>query len=145
MKLSEHFSLEEMLRSESAIRHDIPNVPENDEIIINLKLLCENSLEPLRAMIGKSIHVLSGYRNLEVNKLVGGAKTSQHLKGQAVDFVIPGMNLKSLFEFTKRNIIFDQLIYEFDSWIHISYSNKGNRKQSLIATKEKNKTVYKSV
>ena len=142
MKLSEHFTLEELTFSETGTRHNIPNVPDEEQKN-NLKWLTSFVLEPLRQQLARPVIVVSGFRNKQINKLVKGAKNSQHTLGQAADIKVPGMPLKQVFDFIQRNIPFDQLIYEFDSWIHISYAKHSNRSEVLIATKENGKTVYR--
>ena len=95
-------------------------------------------LQPLRDKIKKPIIITSGFRCKEVNKLVGGATdargnpTSQHCKGQAADFVISGMSVNSIIEFIKKSgIEYDQLINEYDRWVHVSFVKGKNRKQSF--------------
>lgn len=131
-KLSEHFTLEEMIRSELAARWDMDNTPGPTEIA-NLKRLCIDVLEPVRAIWKKPIAPSSGYRSFEVNRLAGGAKTSQHLTGCACDFVIAGIPLKTIMnKIIASNIPFDQLIFEYGQWIHIStVSKKGNKPRRM--------------
>jgi hypothetical protein len=94
-------------------------------------LLCEKVLQPLRDKYGKSIHVNSAFRSVLVNKAVKGAKTSQHLKGQAVDIDNGREENIKLFNILKT-MEFDQLLNEHDfSWVHCSYVPNGNRHQIL--------------
>jgi uncharacterized protein YcbK (DUF882 family) len=93
-------------------------------------------LQPLREKVGKAINITSGFRNSQVNKLVGGAvdekgqPKSQHCKGQAADFTIKGMSVQAAIEFIKKSgIEYDQLINEYDKWVHISFVKGKNRKQ----------------
>lgn len=148
MKLSEHFTLEEMTFSQTAIRKGIDNTP--DAVVIrNLTNLCEYILEPIRKGLGKPIHVSSGYRCKELNKAIGGATNppSQHVQGRAADISVQGMSTEDLYDWIKHSgIIFDQLIEEFGAWVHISYAVNA-RMERLIARHEKlsngrNKTVY---
>jgi len=140
MKLSEHFTLEELIYSETAIRKDLDNTPSED-IKQNLILLCEKVLEPLRTIINIPIKINSGYRSIEVNKEVGGVSTSQHCKGEAADTVAIGIPVKDYYTKVKqlvkdKQLIIDQCIYEYESWVHISYKSKGtNRNQFLIKSK----------
>ena len=90
IRLSTHFSLKEFTRSQTAERKGIKNKP-NDEEIENLKLLCEKILEPVREHYGIPFTPSSGFRSFELNNAIGGANKSQHMKGQAVDFEIPGV------------------------------------------------------
>lgn len=124
MKLTEHFTLEEL----TATSKKIKNIPTEKEISA-LKKLCENVLEPLRVMYGGAIVVNSGFRSPELNSAIGGSKTSQHVKGEAAD--LDCNNNRLLFELIKNNFEFDQLINEKNySWIHVSFSDK-NRNQCL--------------
>jgi hypothetical protein len=138
-KLSANFTLHELLASQTATRKNITeqfNPPE--EIIENLKFLCKNLLEKLREINdNKPLILSSGYRCPRLNKAVGGAKTSQHLLGQAAD-VDFGSKLanKQFFESIKKSDLdFDQLLNEFGfSWVHISMKKAGNRRQVLNIT-----------
>lgn len=142
MKLSEHFDLEEMTRSDYAIRNGLDNTP-SPEVIGNLTSLCRKSLEEVRVLVAKPITILSGYRSEIVNQGIGGADSSQHTKGQAADIVVSGMSTEELFDICKTFAIFDQLINEFGGqWVHISYSEEHNRKQVLWAVKENGKTKH---
>lgn len=84
MQLTEHFTLEEMTRSETAKRHGFRNVPNPDELY-NLRVLCEKVLEPARTKLCRPLVVTSGFRTKAVNELVGGVANSYHLNGQAAD------------------------------------------------------------
>lgn len=136
MKLSEHFKLSEMLVSSKAANHKpqpIPNIPLKCHITALQNLACR-ALEPLRQHLGLPIHVNSGYRCEQVNALVGGAKTSQHLKGEAADITILAKHrpfahgsdeqaVLLLFSYAKQYADFDQLIIEHSGkswWLHIS-------------------------
>lgn len=147
MQLSKNLSLAEMIRSESAKRNGINNMP-TEEHLANMKKLAINVFQPIREHFNVPIHISSGYRSLELNKAIKGSKTSQHVLGQAVDIDVDvssnGINNKMIFEFIKNNIDFDQLINEFNySWVHVSYNPNGKqRKQILDATKSNGKTVY---
>ena len=112
------------------------------EIIFNLKILCENCLEPLREKLGKPLYISSGYRCKQLNTLIGGSKTSSHMVGQAADIKVKGIDTEFLFnEIIGSDIKFDQLIQEFDSWVHISCTTK-NRNQIMRAIIENGKTKY---
>lgn len=134
--LTTHFTLEEMLTSQTAIRFRYDeqfNPPAN--VISSLIALCENILEPLRRALKKPIRVSSGYRCPRVNAKIGGAKKSQHLDGEAADIQVMSMEVEELFQFIKASDLpFDQLIQEFDSWIHISFGPR-SRREILRATK----------
>jgi len=143
MKLSLNFNLEEFTNSETAIRKGINNKP-SEEIVLNLQLLCLNVLEPIEKLINKQIIISSGYRSKELNSEIGGAKNSQHVEGKAADIKVKDISTEDLFQIIiKSEIEYDQIIQEFDRWIHISYNKGKNRKQKLRATKDQNnKTIY---
>lgn len=132
MKLSQNFSLEEMTASAIARQRGIPNVP-NAEQIANLSLLCRKILQPIRDKVNIPVNVTSGFRCEALNKIVGGAKTSRHLRGEAADII--AKDNKQLWEIIigmirDGEIKVGQLIDEKNlSWIHISlpYENKENQ------------------
>lgn len=141
MKLSPHFSLAEMTKSQAAERKDIDNTPGPEEIE-NLKDLCSNLLEYIRLHFNKPITVNSGYRSKKVNSIIGGSKKSQHMTGQAADIEISGISNLDLAHWVSKNADFDQLILEFHTvgiadsgWVHVSWNSKGNRKQILTIDK----------
>jgi hypothetical protein len=145
MKISKHLELSELIRSESAKRLGISNMPPKDHIE-NLKLLAENIFEPIREHFKVPIRISSGYRSQALNAAIPNSSLkSQHSLGQAIDIDMDGTTIKNsdIFEFIKT-LPFDQLINEFNfAWVHVSYSPK-HRKQILHATKLNGKTIYKS-
>ncbi len=150
MQLSKNFSLAEMTKSETALRHDMDNTPGEAEIA-NLKTLCEKVLQPVRDHFAKGVKVNSGYRHPEVNAKVGGSKTSDHCKGQAADIEIPGVPNHELAQWISNNLEFTQVILEFytqgvpdSGWVHVSYDPANLKKQELTAVKQNGKTVYLS-
>jgi zinc D-Ala-D-Ala carboxypeptidase len=147
MKLSKNFSLAELTKSETAIRRDIDNTP-SDEVVSNLTTLCNMVLQKVRDSHGV-VTVTSGYRSPELNKAIGGSTTSDHCKGLAVDFEVPGLDNKQLALWIEDNLIFKQLILEFynegepnSGWVHCSFEEGNNNNQVLTATKDGKKTVY---
>tara|TARA_Y100001938_G_scaffold143057_1_gene215248 strand:- start:4962 stop:5444 length:483 start_codon:yes stop_codon:yes gene_type:complete len=156
MKLSNSFTLSEMLRSNTASRLGIDEqFNPSKEVIDNLTRLCRKVLQPIRDSLEMPVRVTSGYRCEELNKSIGGSSKSQHVKGEAVDIELwirgkekNAILLDEIINLSFRGEIeFDQLIIEYPvndvpKWIHISYSDK-NRNQVLIAEKVKGKTVYK--
>jgi hypothetical protein len=148
MNLTANFTLAEMTKSETALRHDMDNTPGEAEIA-NLKALAENVLQPVRDHFGKGVKVNSGFRHPEVNAKVGGSKTSDHCQGQAADIEIPGVANADLAQWIVDNLEFRQVILEFytpgipdSGWVHVSYVEGDNKKQVLTATKKDGKTVY---
>lgn len=145
-QLTPHFTLEEMTRSDYAIRQGISNAPESDSIVTNLTWLCAMILEPVRIALDKPITILSGYRSEIVNRGIGGAikPISQHTKGEAADIIVHGMTVTDLYDFIKTSgLAYDQIIHEFNAWVHVSYKHGGGRKSNLIAVKgEQRQTVY---
>ena len=135
MNLSKNFTLEELYASSVAKQHNVQNVPDK-QTISNLGCLVQNLLQPLRDKLRRPIIVTSGYRCPELNRLVGGAKNSQHVLGQAVDIQVSGMSPRTLAEFvTRSGLTFDQMIVEEvgnTSWLHLSYTRKFNRKERLL-------------
>lgn len=144
-KLTEHFTLEEMCASQTAVRcgYDEQFTPA-DSIKENLAALCTNLLEPLRVKLNASVHVSSGYRCERVNSAIGGVDTSQHCKGQAADTTAQGLSVEEWYQFIKSSgLVYDQLIQEFDHWAHISFTEVGkNRMECLRAIKVDGKTKY---
>ena len=149
MKLSPNFSLAEMIKSDTALRLDMENEPDDDHIS-NMQALAENVLQKVRDHFGKGVKVNSGFRHPDVNAKVGGSKTSDHCKGMAADIEIPGIANADLAEWIVDNCEFRQVILEFytpgipdSGWVHVSYNPDDNKKQVLTAMKENGKTVYK--
>lgn len=130
-----NFSMSELIYSETAILKNINNMPDINSLdnLLELIIFC---LQPIRDKIGKPMIITSGYRCPEVNKLVKGAVNSQHLKGQAADFIIKGMTPQQIvFKIATMGIEFDQCIEEHSKnahWVHISYVKGKNRKQTLV-------------
>ena len=138
MQLSKHFQLKEFTKSQIAARSGFKNLPSAGDIK-NLENLCYEILEPVRAKFDKPVTITSGYRSLETNRKLGSSDSSQHTKGQAVDFEIAGVTNIEIAYWLTINVDFDQCILEFyrpndgqAGWVHVSYNEKGaNRKQDL--------------
>jgi len=151
MKLSEHFTLTELTRSQVAARLGIDNTPTSD-VVEQLKLMCELVLEPIRTAIGRPIVVTSGYRSRELNRRIGGAQLSDHIKGTAADIECPGVpNWELAKAIAASEIGFWQLILEHSDyvtpesgWVHVSMNTGGFHRQLLRAEREPGKTVYRS-
>jgi len=150
MKLTNNFSLSEMIKSQTAERKGINNNP-NEDNIENLQRLCEHILQPVRDHYGKVVSVSSGFRSPELCVAIGSSINSQHASGQAADFEIYGVSNKELADYIADNLDFDQLILEFwkpeepnSGWVHCSYKGAdSNRKEYLRAVRgSTGKTSY---
>ena len=136
MNLSPHFTIEEMIKSQTALRLGLDNSPGPEELEA-LVDLCEFGLEPIRNHYQRPVIVGSGFRAPAVNKAIGSRRTSQHTKGQAADIEIPGLDNLELYYWAAANLDFDQLILEYYSgepssgWVHVSYVGSENRGQTL--------------
>jgi NADH dehydrogenase FAD-containing subunit len=148
MNISKHITLTEATKSNTATRLGINNTP-NEATIETMKLTAEKVFEPLREILG-AIRVSSFYRSPDLNRAIGGSKSSQHCKGEAIDIDMDGTTVtnKQVFDFIKDNVNFDQLIWEFGTdanpdWVHVSYESTGKqRKQILKAVKVGGATKY---
>ena len=151
MKLSKNFSLEELIRSSTAMKIGIDNIP-NDEHLKNLQVVVDEIAQPLRDHFGKPVRINSGYRSPALNDAIGGSKKSQHSKGEAIDLEIDGVSNMEVADWITENCDYDQVILEFynpaegpnSGWVHASCKAdlSQNRKRNLIALKDGNKTVY---
>jgi hypothetical protein len=149
MQLSKNLSLAEVTRSETAKRRGVSNMP-TEAHIANFKLLAEKVFQPIREHFGVPIHISSGYRSAALNKAIGGAASSQHCSGEAIDIDMDGTSITNaqIFNYIKDNLEFDQLIWEFGTdknpdWVHVSYESTGKqRKQMLKAVKTSTGTKY---
>ena len=135
-QLTEHFNLREFVISAAAVRRGIDNTPPADAVG-RLEVLCREVLEPLRRRFGV-IRITSGYRCPQVNKLVGGVPTSQHVRGEAADISLGSLEVgRKMYDYIRDNLDFDQLIFERKRktgarWLHVSYrSDGGNRRQAF--------------
>jgi zinc D-Ala-D-Ala carboxypeptidase len=139
-KLSEHFSMGELIRSETAERKGIDNIPP-DHLIPKLKRLCSEILEPIRLHYKKAFRPNSGYRSSTLNAEIGGSSTSQHCKAEAVDVEIPGVSNYELAVWVKNNLDFDQVILECyrqgvpnSGWVHISLKDEEAANRGIVLT-----------
>lgn len=147
MKLTENFTLQEMIHSNTAIAKGIVNIPDENQINF-IRELCINLLQPIRDYFGSPIKISSGFRSPRLNVAIGGSTSSQHcaLRGAAADIQMDEMNVE-IFNYIKDKLIFDQLIWEFGNdenpdWVHVSFYKGKNRKQILKAIKVNGKTKY---
>ena len=150
MKLSRNFTLQELIKSDTAIRKGIDNNPNADQIE-KLKTLCERVLQPVRDHFGR-VKVTSGFRSPELCAAIGSSVNSQHAKAEAVDFEVIGVDNAEVADWIYTNIRTDQLILEFytpgepnSGWIHASYIEFNPRAQYLRAYREDKKTKYKPI
>ena len=150
MNLSRNFTLQELIKSDTAIRLDINNNPNSGQIE-KLKLLCENILQPVRDHFGR-VKVTSGFRSEEFCLKIGSSVNSQHARAEAADFEVIGTDNAELADWIHKNLEADQLILEFytpgepnSGWIHCSYVPDQPRRQFLHAYKSGGKTKYKPV
>ena len=125
MKLSKYFTLEEFIRSNTADRMGIDNVPKDEKVIENLRHLCFEILQPLRDYVGAPVHINSGYRCPELNEAVGGVKNSQHCRGEACDIRIASPKQgREWAAWIEDNCRFDQMLLERNKngavWLHVS-------------------------
>lgn len=138
MKISEHFSLAEFTKSQTAIRKNIDNTP-SDVHIANLILVAENILEPVRKHFDRPVIITSGYRSVPLCAAIGSSKFSQHALGQAVDFEVVGVDNYETANYIFDNLPFDQLILEYyepgipsSGWVHCSYTTVNSRRTGLF-------------
>jgi hypothetical protein len=150
MNLSKNLTLGEVTKSNTAINLGIKNEP-NTEQLENLKTIANEVFQKIRDHFGKPIKVSSGFRSDALNKKVGGSKTSDHMKGCALDIDMDGIpgdiTNAQIFNYIKDNLEFKQLIWEFGTnmnpdWVHVSYVKGDNKKEVLKAVKKGTKTVY---
>ena len=145
IQLSPNFTLDEFTRSQTAIRRGIDNHIEPDSTLhSNLVALCRQLLQPIRDGLGP-VHITSGYRSPELNRAIGGSKTSQHCDGLAADIVVSGYSPFEVCEWVvSHNLPYDQLIHEFGRWVHLSIAAQGDfhRHQLLTAYQSNGKTAY---
>ena len=139
MQISDHFTLSELTKSSTAERLGIANEPGSMEVE-NLIMVCDQVLEPVRNHYGIPFAPNSGFRCLELNRAIGSSGNSQHVKGEAVDFEVPGISNKEVALWVMENCDFDQLILEFykeeipdSGWVHCSYTiENDNRKSARV-------------
>ena len=132
VRLSLNFYLDEFVHSRVAAIHGIDNTPP-DWVVDNLQRLCDNVLQPLRDLLGVPIHITSGYRCERLNELIGGARHSQHLYGEASDIVVYSVPMADVLHTIAEALPFDQLIWEFGGqWIHVSYTTRWKLRRQIL-------------
>lgn len=138
-KISEHMSYAEATQTSAKAK----NVP-NESQLKNIKLLADEVFEPLRVLTGGPIKINSVFRSAAVNRAIGGSTSSQHMANNGAAMDIEGTNVTNaeLGHLIRKNLVFDQLIYEAPvngepGWIHVSYKAQNNRNQVLIMKNKK--------
>ena len=140
LKISKFITYKEATTSQTATRKGILNVPSDLELI-NMQLVGIRIFDVVREHFNTPIRVSSFFRSSALNKEVGGSKTSQHVKGQAIDIQGTGkVTNKMIFDYVKNNLDFDQLIWEYGTdknpaWVHISYVSKEKNRKQIIHIK----------
>lgn len=151
MQLSKNLSLNEVTKSNTATRLGIDNTP-NEHHLLALRATAVNVFQKIREHFNAPIFVSSGYRGPALNKAINGATSSQHCKGEALDLDMDfrsGPTNREVFEYIRKNLLFDQLIWEFGDdynpgWVHVSFSQSMNRENVLQAYKDEDgQTRYK--
>ena len=141
MKLSENFTLEELIRSNAAERMGFDNVPKDEKVVENLRSLCLEVLQPLRDYVGAPVHINSGYRCPELNMAVGGVKNSQHCRGEAADIrIVSPKQGREWAAWIEDNCRFDQMLLERNKngavWLHVSCKRDASKnRQSFTILK----------
>ena len=132
--MGKYFDIKELCHSDTANARGIDNTP-TDDVKENLEALIENVLDPLREWYGKPIYVNIGYRNLILNRAVGGVSNSQHVKGEAADIDVHNTEEnQKLYDYITQNLTFDQCLFENNgAWIHVSYKKDGNNRKKAFA------------
>jgi hypothetical protein len=111
----------------------------------NLGLLFMRVLEPLRVMVECHVHIISGYRCPELNDHVGGSRSSQHMTGQAADFIVDDFSVNEVCQLIADHFPFDQVISEFGEWTHVSYCADRHRGEKWLYTRVDGQVVKKQV
>jgi len=145
MDISKHISYSDAIYSDTAKRKGIGNYPTQAEID-RMKILAEKVYEPIVEHFGVHIYVSSFYRNVVLNKLIGGSKSSQHCSGEAIDIdadYFGRITNKQIFDYVKDNLEFDQLIWEMGTntnpaWIHVSFTERKPNRKQILKTKSVN-------
>lgn len=150
MQITEHVSYKDATYSDTAIRNNISNEP-NETQLIQIERCASAIFEPLMEWVGGPVKINSVFRSAELNKKIGGANSSQHCANNGAAFDVDDTfgykTNKEMLHYIKDNLDFDQLIYEYGDdenpdWVHFSYNQGKNRKQVLRAIKENGKTKY---
>ena len=142
MKIGKYLTLQECIKSDTAIRKGIVNVPQGREVQAMIKL-CAWLYDDVSEHFNCKIPVTSFYRTIKLNRAIGGAPTSQHMRGEAIDLdcdtLTSGLTNKIIFNYIKNNLTFDQLIWEYGDdkkpdWVHCSISFEGEQRMQVLRT-----------
>ena len=152
MKISDNISYKESVKSNTATRLGIKNIPGEYELT-NMTAVAHNIFEPLREWVDGPIMINSFYRSKELNSAIGGSERSQHCEGRAIDLddTFGHKTNAEMFNYIKDNLNFDQLIWEFGTsknpdWVHVSYvSEEQNRNRCLRAERINGKMQYREI
>ena len=138
MNISDNFSLEELTKSQTALRMGLENRPDGEQLVC-LQTLCEEVLEPLRHHFAKPVIVNSAFRAKAVNRAIGSKGTSQHTLGRAADVEVLGIGNDVAAQWIFQNLSFDQLILEYfvagephSGWVHVSYVNPSENRHEVL-------------
>jgi len=135
-KITENFTYGELIASETAEEMGIENVPDEEQTK-RLFTLTEKVLQPIRDHFDVPVIVTGGFRNRLLNQEIGGANNSQHIKGEAADISIDDHTVNEAFEeIVKGNFEFDQIIWEFGNWVHVSYTTRRKNRNEILTAKE---------
>lgn len=148
-KISKHISYHEGIRSNTALRLNIDNTPD-DYHLSNMENLARHLFEPLREWVGGPIKITSFYRNEKLNKAIGGSSRSQHCQGRAIDLddTFGHKTNAEMFNYIKENLSFDKMIWEFGdddnpAWVHVSYDSLDSNRGNMYRAVSKNgRTTY---
>lgn len=145
--ISKHCSYREGTHSDTAQKHGVDNTP-TEEHLETMKVTAEKLFEPLREYVGAPIRVNSFYRSEDLNALLkGGARRSQHMKGEAMDLdALGGRSNAEMFMIIKDQLDFDQLIWEGGNnkepeWVHVSYTEKRKNRKQVLKMKRKGSRI----
>ena len=151
MKLSKNLSLDEVIKSNTALRRGIDNTP-NEGHLKNLKYIAEQVFQPIREHFGVPIYISSGYRSQALNEAIGGSTRSFHSHGMALDLDQDGRNKgvsnADVFYYIKNNLPYTELIWEFGdetnpNWVHVAIApGREDEKNTKIAQRVNNQTTY---
>lgn len=147
MKFPPNITVEELTFSQTATNHGLDNFPDDLSNLMRIAWFLESLRTKIRIDYPDAVIIVSsGYRSPELNKIIKGSKTSAHMEGLAADITCPKLTPLQLAQFIADNMAdegFDQVIHEFERWVHVGLSAGLPRYELLTAVKEHGKTIYK--